>query len=483
VAAAYRKGAAPAAIGTDTNYIEAMQVASQYLPPESIRPALIFFTDGKPEVNGKVQTGLAAERDKLFGGREAFALLPVGMGIVPKDRAQLQKGLEELRVTRNIPACLSGSSFQTDLPNVVYNAPADAGAAVATALQDATCTFTVAPTPVPTPPPNPGAVLAPKATAGDGKIDLKWTAPPNPPTPVTDYLARCRAGDSGDWIESTEGISLATATTISGLTNGTAYQCEVAAVGATGQGPWVRIASEVTPIGKPAAPAKPTLTALNGALQVGLGDPDPAAVSSYHVECSPDGGGSWPAVADVPAAEAATTQIGGLANGTPYVCRSFAKNAIGQSDASPVSDAVKPCGSLLDCNGLLIPVLGILGVVLAIGLAAVGIALYREGRRGYVIAVLDVVHTANLGHGTQLGIGFIRTPGSKVVTGIAADRTKNADIRIRLLPGGRFSVRDGAGRHVTSSGDPLIVVVQGVRHELVLHAFATNAASRATSRS
>jgi len=43
-------------------------------------------------------------------------------------------------------------------------------------------------------------------------------------------------------------------------------------------------------------------------------------------------------------------------------------------------------------------------------------------------------------------------------------------------------VRDGAGRHVTSSGERLIAVVGGVRHEVVLHAFETNAASQVSTR-
>jgi len=206
-------------------------------------------------------------------------------------------------------------------------------------------------------------------------------------------------------------------------------------------------------------------------------------VAEYHVECSTDASFSSPSMIDVPAASGPpSVRIENLTNGTPYTCRTFAKNAIGQSDASLASAFVKPCGSLLDCTGLLLPVLGILGAVLALGLLAVAIALFREGRRGYVLAVVDVVHTANLGGGNRVGFSFVRAPGSRVVTGIVADKSSNADVRIRLLPGGRFAVRDDAGRHVTQSGDRLITVVGGVRHELVLHAFATNAASPVARR-
>jgi hypothetical protein len=110
-------------------------------------------------------------------------------------------------------------------------------------------------------------------------------------------------------------------------------------------------------------------------------------------------------------------------------------------------------------------------------------ALYRDRSRGYVVAVVDVVHTANLGHGSNLGIAFVRAPGSRAVTGIVAERGPKADMRIRNLRGGRFVVTDRAGRHNTSSGEPIIAVDSiGVRHELVLRAFATRAASSVTSR-
>src|SRR6185312_6185613 len=115
-----------------------------------------------------------------------FALLPVGMGLAPKDRPALEAGLKNLQITKDMPTCLGGTT-KFAWPKVVFNTPSDAGTAVATALQDATCTFTVAPTPVPTPQPDPGLVRGIRATAGDGKIDLAWAPPATPPTPVVSY--------------------------------------------------------------------------------------------------------------------------------------------------------------------------------------------------------------------------------------------------------------------------------------------------------
>jgi hypothetical protein len=92
--------------------------------------------------------------------------------------------------------------------------------------------------------------------------------------------------------------------------------------------------------------------------------------------------------------------------------------------------------------------------------------------------VVDVVHIANLGRGSRLGIDFVRDPVSRRVTGIVADRGPKADVRIRHLGGGRFEVTDRVGRHVTAPGEPVLAADSvGARHELILRAFATKAAS------
>ena len=47
-----------------------------------------------------------------------------------------------------------------------------------------------------------------------------------------------------------------------------------------------------------------------------------------------------------------------------------------------------PCGSTLECNPILQPIVGILGLVLAGGLLVAFAALLRGRRRGYVVAVV-----------------------------------------------------------------------------------------------
>ena len=178
-----------------------------------------------------------------------------------------------------------------------------------------------------------------------------------------------------------------------------------------------------------------------------------------------------------------TAQIRNLTNGVDYVCRAFAINTIGQSDASPLSDTVRPCGSSFDCNPILGPAVGLLGVALVVGLILVFLALARTRRRGYVLAVVDVVHTANLGYGSNVGMGFVRDPDTKRVTDIVSEKAKTAEIRIHHMSGGRFEVRDRHGRSVATDGEPIVITDGlGARHEVVLRAFNTNAASPVATR-
>jgi hypothetical protein len=490
VATAYRRGLSSTLtkrIGVDTNYVAAMERAARHLPADAVRPAVILFTDGKHDVRGVPVSQVEPTRERLFGARTPFAFLPVGMGLRVAERDALAAGLERLRVIRDMPACVSGATF--DWPQVVFQSADQAGNAVAVALQEATCTFTAAPTPSPTPTPTPAptadAVQGIHLSAGDGRIEVSWS-PPGPasagasPTPILDYTVRCRAGE-GDWVESTEGVSTQPQAIVEGLTNDTAYNCEVAAVDAVGPGPWSPAIGTATPIGRPAPPEKPRVEALNGAIRIGVAPIEQPGLATYHYECSTDNGATWTVNTDV-SVEIATAALGNLTNGVSYVCRAFAKNTSGTSDASPLSDSVRPCGSLLECNTVLVPVLGGLGLLLVGGLLVAIVALFRGRTTGYVLAVADVVHTANIGHGAKLGIAFERDDARRV-TGIVAERGSKADVRIRRLRGGRFAVHDKTGRHEVNDGDPIVVVdSKGVKHSLVLRAFGTNAASQVASR-
>ena len=492
VAKAYRKGLDPALtqkIGVDTNYVAAMELAARHLTVDAVRPALILLTDGKHDVQGVPVSEVGPARDRLFGSRSPFALLPVGMGLRSTERAALESGLVKLRIIRAMPACVGGA--QIVWPQVVFESAADAGNAVAIALQDVTCTFTVAPptpsptptpTSTPTPVPTPGAVRSIRLTPGDGRIEVAWIAPATKPAPIVDYRIRCRSGE-GEWTESDEGVSHETSAVVEGLTNGAAYQCEVAAVGATSEGSWTAAPTTATPVGRPAAPGKPAVEALDRAVRIQVPAEDASLLTGFRYECSDDQGRTWPVGIDVASSGTTTAEIGNLTNDVEYTCRAFAANAAGLSDPSESSAAVRPCGSLFECNRAIPPILGLLAVLSLGGLLAALFALYRGRTRGYVVAVVDVIHTANLGHGSRLGIGFVRARPGGPVTGIVADRSEGADFRIRHRGGDRFEVTDRVGRHVATAGQPVIVTDSlGIRHEVVLRGFRTATASLESSR-
>ena len=405
-----------------------------------------------------------------------------GWASPPKDRPALEAGLNRLRIIKDMPACVSGATF--DWPQVVFQSPDQAGNAVGVALQDATCTFTVAPQPTATPGPPPavpGGVRAIRVRPHDGQIDLAWAPPAAPDPPVVDYLARCAAGD-GDFIDSTEGVSTKTTATVLGVPEASDYRCEVAAVGANGPGPWT--AATAATLVPPPAPAKPAVGPLDRAVQVTLPAsatrPSCPAITTNARRTAARRG--WP-MRTRRRPTARPPQVADLTNGTGYVCRAFAEGAAGRSDASPMSDAVTPCGSAFECTPILAPIAGVLGILLLVGLGLLVFAFLRSRQRGYVVAVVDVVHTANLGHGSKLGIRFVKDPATRRLTGLVADRGPEADIKIRHLGRDRFEVQDRLGKRNATSGEAIITADSvGVRHELVLRAFDTKAASQVTSQ-
>jgi Fibronectin type III domain/von Willebrand factor type A domain len=480
IATAYRRGPANALttrIGTDTNYVAAMEQAARHLPADSIRPALVLFTDGRHDVAGVPVSRVQPARDRLFGSRSPFALLPVGLGLAAADREALGAGLQRLEIIKDMPACVSGATFTW--PTVIFESADEAGAAVGVALQNATCTFTVAATPTPAPTPSPAPIRVPgvRLTAGDAKVEIAWSAP-TVPDPISGYQARCRTG-GGDWIESTDAGANGLKATVAGLANGAEYECEVAAVSA-GTTSWTA-AGTITPVGRPAAPAKPTVEPLNGAVKVSVAAPV-GTVDRVRYECSSDGGATWSERIDTAATEP-SAQIDSLINGTSYVCRAFATNTVGESEASPVSDAVRPCSGFLDCNQLFLPVVGGLAALTVLGLLLAFFVLYRNRVTGYVIAVVDVVHTANIGHGSELGLSLELDPQTRRMVGIVAAKGPAADVRIRHRRDGTFVIRDRVGRRDVADGEPVVIAdAVGVRHTLVLRAFETNAASSVATR-
>ena len=345
VATAYRKGVDAAltkALGDDTNYVAAMERAAVHVPADAPRPAIIFFTDGRHEAAGVPVSEVIPARDRLFGDRSPFALLPVGMGVDPDDRPRLEAGLARLRLIREFERCEGGP---LEWPEVVFESAEAAGQAVAVALQNVSCTFTVEATPTPRPTPPPAPVANIRTTAGDAAIELAWNPPADVDlSPIQDYRARCRPTAGGDWVESTEGVSTDTSTTVAGLANGVEYACEVSAVRSGGAEVWTPAPLAAIPVGRPPAPAKPAAQPLDTGVRLDTTMPAGVRVTAYDFECSPDGGTTWTVQQQV-GGDQPSAEIGGLTNGTEYVCRASATNESGQGDPSPraCSTATRCC--------------------------------------------------------------------------------------------------------------------------------------------
>jgi hypothetical protein len=132
--------------------------------------------------------------------------------------------------------------------------------------------LSVASAPV-TPAGPPGAVLAPSALRGNTTASLTWAAPANTGgDPITGYSVQVRQGNT---VVRTDVLSgTGTSTTVTGLTNGVAYNFRVAATNSLATGAFSPSSNTVTPAAPltvPGAPGIGTATAgIAGAAPNGL---------------------------------------------------------------------------------------------------------------------------------------------------------------------------------------------------------------------
>ncbi len=205
----------------------------------------------------------------------------------------------------------------------------------------------------------PAAPTSLTVTPRNGGLDVSWLAPTrttdassNDDPEVTDYAIQyriCTAADEtcrssprwGTW-RSFSHSGTRTSTTISGLTNGTAYQVQVRARNSAGLGPW-SVTETGTPLAQTARPSVPsglTVEAANRLLKVSWSPAIPprnGTVSGYEVEyrrcptsttCS-----NW--IPHSHSGTDTTTTITRLVNGISYEVRVQATSSRGDSGWSP----------------------------------------------------------------------------------------------------------------------------------------------------
>ena len=101
------------------------------------------------------------------------------------------------------------------------------------------------------------------AVAGDEEVALSWTNPND--SSITGYQYQQKAGAAAwdtTWTDIPGSGATTTSHTVTGLTNGTAYQFRIRAVNAAGNGPQSDPTTAVTPVADTTAPSAPSALAL-----------------------------------------------------------------------------------------------------------------------------------------------------------------------------------------------------------------------------
>lgn len=187
-----------------------------------------------------------------------------------------------------------------------------------------------APTSSVTPMSAPDAPVDVTATAGNAQASVAFTPPANDGGgAVTSYLAFCGTRSQS---------GAASPIVVTGLTNGAAVTCRVAARNEIGYGTWSPSSNTVTPANVPGAPllvgAGGTPDGSSAVLTFNApADDGGSAITGYDARCTPG--------AHTASGAASPLTVDGLSAGTAYACTITANNALGAGVASN-SVAVTP---------------------------------------------------------------------------------------------------------------------------------------------
>lgn len=183
-----------------------------------------------------------------------------------------------------------------------------------------------------------GAPAAPTSvygTPGDSSASIYWSAPSSSgASPLSGYVVQYAASPYTTWSSASMCTGTATTCNVSGLTNGTSYEFEVAAVNSIGQGAFSAASSPMTPSGPPGAPTISSITPSDASLVVNFTSASSSlAISDYQY--SLDSGTTWTSGG----VTSSPLTIPGLTNGTSYTVEIRALNAAGNGAASSPQSA------------------------------------------------------------------------------------------------------------------------------------------------
>lgn len=192
-----------------------------------------------------------------------------------------------------------------------------------------------------------GAAFAPTdllLIAGDGEVELSWTAADGNGRAVTDYVIEYSVTGSGSWTTFSEGVSTATTEVVTSLVNGTGYTFRVRAENLAGFSD--PVSGSATPLVAPGAPTSLLATPGTGAdfAKVTLSWSSPSSdggspVTSYTLEVSQNadfsGGVTYTEVSS-------PRSVTGLTENTTYHLRVRAVTAFGAGAWSSTSALTVP---------------------------------------------------------------------------------------------------------------------------------------------
>lgn len=206
-----------------------------------------------------------------------------------------------------------------------------------------TSSFSPASTAV-TPAAVPSAPTGVTSSRSGTSLVVSWTAPASDGgSPITDYTIEFSSNGGTSWSAFGHTASTSTTATITGLSNGYTYINRIAAVNAVGASAYSSSSSGVLIAVVPGAPTG--LTPVRGDTEIAISWAAPpttggSAITSYTVDYSSDSGSTWTTFSSSVATT--STTVTGLTNGTSYVFRIAAANAIGVGNYSGTSIAVSP---------------------------------------------------------------------------------------------------------------------------------------------
>lgn len=168
----------------------------------------------------------------------------------------------------------------------------------------------------------PGAPTITQVVAGDGTVDVTFSAPASDGgAAISSYTATCGSAQA----------SGASPLHVTGLTNGVPVTCTVHARNATGDGPESAPSPSVTPRGAPGAPSLDSHVRTATELRLSFTAPASdggAAILDYTATCQPG------ALTATVTTAATPVVIGGIDEAPAYTCTMTARNDVGTGTAS-----------------------------------------------------------------------------------------------------------------------------------------------------